>query len=329
MAKCGGCGQFVGRSDCTRCSRCPGSYHPNCIGLTTTKVSANWLCPECKAKMPKKDNSSTPVKGPSDGNTDVNSQLSPKLQRAVVQNTAVTEKITTPPNLPSKSGSQELNVAYEIRCFREELSAMRADLRQFRDDIVNLKTDIGYCRERMDVIEDRVCNLEKRFEKEDPSSSVHIEETVAELRLQLNERDQDLLLNDIILSGIPEAKDETPLHLIQLVSSKLGVNIDERDIVNAERIGMVRRNFTSNSSGDTVGRPRALAVRLSRRATRDQLLRAARVRRGLTTCWPARHKFKYVWTKEGRIYAKKEDGVFPQRIRSDLDIARIFGNGQV
>ncbi|KAL4709536.1 hypothetical protein ACJJTC_007267 [Scirpophaga incertulas] len=115
----------------------------------------------------------------------------------------------------------------------------------------------------MDVMEHRVYNLEKRFEKRDPSSSVHIKETIAKLRLQLNERDQDLLLNDIILSGIPESKDESPLHLIHLVSSKLGVNVDERDIV----------------------------------------------------------------MSEGRIYAKKEDGVFPQRIRSDLDIARIFGNG--
>lgn len=235
---------------------------------------------------------------------------------------------------------------------------MRVELRQYRDEMASLKSDVSLCRERMEVVEGKVSYLEKRFEEKVPSSYDHLEETIAELKLQLNERDQELLINDVIITGIPETKDESPLHILKVVSQKLGVNIDEREIVNAERVGMVRRNFTTTGNVDIAEppRPRALAVRLSRRAIRDQLLKAARVRRGLTTAdlelhGPSqrfylnerltpingklfynareagqRYKFKYVWTKEGRIYVKKEDGVPAQRIRSDLDLGRIFGN---
>lgn len=42
-----------------------------------------------------------------------------------------------------------------------------------------------------------------------------------------------------------------------------------------------------------------------------------------------RSRYKYVWTREGRIYARKEDGVSAVRIRSDADIKEIFGDGKV
>ncbi|KAJ8734422.1 hypothetical protein PYW08_013672 [Mythimna loreyi] len=374
MGKCGGCGQFLARAECIRCTKCPGSYHPTCIGVTSTKVAPNWLCPDCKTKIPRKDNSATPVKGPSDGIT-VSGQpdttrSSPGTQLAVANQGAVVEQATveaaikqpTQPLSQIRTDSGELNVAYEIRCFREELSAMRVELRLFRDEMASLKADVGMCGERMSAIEGKVSHLEKRFEETGSSSSYdHLEETISELKLQLNDRDQDLLLNDVMIAGIPEVKDESPLHTLKLVSVRLGVNIDDRDIVNVERIGAVRRNFTVAGSEDTAEppRPRALAVRLARRAVRDQLLRAARVRRGLTTAdlelrgpprrfylnerltpinsklfYNARqagqkHNFKYVWTKDGRIFVKKEDGVPPQRIRSELDLVRIFGNGSV
>ncbi|KAJ8726660.1 hypothetical protein PYW07_001358 [Mythimna separata] len=249
---------------------------------SSTKVSPNWLCPDCKAKIPRKDNSATPVKGPSDGmivNSQSAIQLSPKTQSPAVNQSTVAEQTTEDPaaNQPIQplslmaTGTRELNVAYEIRCFREELGAMREELRQFRDEMASLKADVGLCRERMSVVEDKVAHLERRFEEKEPSSADHLEATIAELKLQLNERDQDHLLNDVIITGIPETKDESPLHLVHLVSSKLGISIDERDIVNAERIGMVRRNLNVTGAADAVelARPRALAVRLSRRAARD------------------------------------------------------------
>ncbi|KAJ8719761.1 hypothetical protein PYW08_011936 [Mythimna loreyi] len=208
MGKCGGCGQFLARAECIRCTRCPGSYHPSCIGVTSTKVAPNWLCPDCKMRIPRKDNSATPVKGPSDG-IPVSSQTdgiraSPGSQLAVVDQGAAAVLATVEPAIKQSTQplsqvsteSGELNVAFEIRCFREELSAMRVELRLFRDEMASLKADVGMCGERMSAIEGKVSHLEKRFEETGPSSYDHLEETISELKLQLNDRDQDLLLND-------------------------------------------------------------------------------------------------------------------------------------
>ncbi|XP_022833704.1 uncharacterized protein LOC111361542 [Spodoptera litura] len=338
MAKCGGCGQFIAASAGIRCSKCTGCYHRACVGVPAAATPApGWLCPGCKAKLPKTDNSATPVKSAAADFTETNS--------------------------PPTDTTASLDLAREIRSFREELSALRAEIRDMRQETADFRAAIGGCNERMDEVEHRVTNLEQRFEARDPSPYDHLEETIADLKLQLNERDQDLLLNDVIVSGIPESKAENPAHLIKTVSLKLGIALDDRDIVNVERLGMVRRNFvTSASQGDITERPRprVIAVRLSRRAVREQLIRAARVRRGLTTAdldlpgqprgvyvnesltrsnarlfrttreAAQRQKFKYVWTKEGRIYVRKEDGVSALRVRSEADIRKIFfGDGPV
>ncbi|KAH9636698.1 hypothetical protein HF086_003246 [Spodoptera exigua] len=338
MAKCGGCGQFIAAAASIRCSKCAGCYHRACVGVPATATPAPaWLCPGCKVKLPKTDNSATPVKGAAADYTETNS--------------------------PPTDTPVSLNLAQEIRSFREELSALRAEILEMRQETADFRAAVRGCNERMDKVKHRVANLEQRVEARDPSSYDHLEETIADLKLQLNERDQDLLLNDIVVSGIPETKAENPAHLVKAVSLKLGIALDDRDIVNVERLGMVRRNFVTSASQSDITerpRPRVIAVRLSRRAVRDQLIRAARVRRGLTTAdldlpgqpqrvfvnesltrsnarlfrntreAAQRLQFKYVWTKEGRIYVRKEDGVSALRVRSETDVKKIFfGEGHV
>ncbi|XP_050555370.1 uncharacterized protein LOC126911582 [Spodoptera frugiperda] len=338
MAKCGGCGQFIAASASVRCSKCAGCYHRACVGVPPTATpSPTWLCPGCKATLPRTDNTATPVKGAAADYSDSHS-------------------------LPTVAPSASLDLAQEIRAFREELSGLRADIRQLRQENAEFRAANEGYNGRMGAVEGRLDNIEQRFESTDAASYDRLEQTIADLKVQLNERDQDLLLNDVIVSGIPESKAENPAHIIKAVSLKLGIDLDDRDIVNVERLGRVRRNLTTSSSQNDIAerpRPRAIAVRLSRRVVRDQLLHAARVRRGLTTAdlnlhgqpkrvyvnehltrsnarlfhlareAGQRSRYKYVWTREGRIYARKEDGVSAVRIRSDADIKEIFGDGKV
>ncbi|KAH9638607.1 hypothetical protein HF086_003852 [Spodoptera exigua] len=341
MAKCGGCGKFISSADCVRCTKCPGAYHPGCVGFpASAKVSPTWLCPGCKAKAPRLDNSATPVKSAmSECCTETQSQLS---------------DVDLPPS------ATDLNVAYEIRCFRQELGAMRDEFRQFQAELLSLRTSVNDCNQRMNNIESKVTDIERRFEEQGPAKYDAVEATIAALKAQLNDRDQELLQNDLIIAGIPETKGENQFHTIRVLSSKLGVTLEEQDVVNIERIGAVRRNFIDGVDSAPGGmRVRVIAVRLARRVVRDQLLRAARVRRGLATAdldmsgpprrvyinerlTPAnsklfhsareagqRARYGYVWTKDGRIYARREDGVPAQRIHNDADLAQIFGNSRV
>ncbi|KAG7301340.1 hypothetical protein JYU34_014273, partial [Plutella xylostella] len=98
-----------------------------------------------------------------------------------------------------------------------------------------------------------------------------------------------LLANDIEISGVPELKEESVGHIVQLVTKKLGLNIEERDIVNCSRAGPARLGgLVEGASGDNSGsgpspRPRPIAVRLARRELKDKIISEARVRRGATT----------------------------------------------
>ncbi|PZC70384.1 hypothetical protein B5X24_HaOG216906 [Helicoverpa armigera] len=64
MPNCGACGKFTAVRDTVKCNKCPASFHRICVNLpASANISPNWMCPGCKAKQPRADNSQTPVKG--------------------------------------------------------------------------------------------------------------------------------------------------------------------------------------------------------------------------------------------------------------------------
>ncbi|KAL4702898.1 hypothetical protein ACJJTC_016342 [Scirpophaga incertulas] len=87
----------------------------------------------------------------------------------------------------------------------------------------------------------------------------------------------ELLQNDVEITGVEEQKSEGLSHVVFTLANKLGEKLEQQDVVSAVRIGRME------SGGETAGRPRPIVVRLVRRVVRDDLLRAARVRRGATT----------------------------------------------
>lgn len=211
-----------------------------------------------------------------------------------------------------------------------ELSSIRTDISEGRKEMADF---ILACGARIDQLETRILEVERKLENINIDSSNVVESVVAELRQQLNERDQDLLLNDLEISGVPEALDDRPMHIVKLLSITLGVEMDERDIIHAEQLGSSRRD---RMVGSQPARPRNIILRVARRATRDQLLRAARVRRSLTTAnldvsieppcrvyvnerltrtnrqlfgrvrdQARKLGWKFVWTREGKIFTRK------------------------
>ncbi|CAH2049564.1 unnamed protein product, partial [Iphiclides podalirius] len=149
----------------------------------------------------------------------------------------------------------------------------------FRATLSDLVATIKAQNTRLDSLETRIDSLEEKVKESKTQDFQAMQDTILRLQLEIQERDQEALANDIEISNLPESTNENAIHILLTVAKKLGVDLDERDVVHVERAGPVHAHL----EGKTSPRPRALVARLSRRALRDSLLRAARVRRGLTT----------------------------------------------
>lgn len=339
MGKCNGCGRFISAIGAANCAVCSALYHKACVGLPEQGRSPKqWQCPECVSKRPKVGNVNTPVKGVESASSQCDDSIS--VEESIVENEPYT--------------SQYTELSREMRLFREEMRGLRQEIKDFRAELCEMRSNITAYNKRVDEFDERLTYLENQtkvsFSRCDEID--RLEATVAQLKDEVNERDQDLLRGDIEITNLPEVKGENPHHIVTVVAAKLGVGLTENDIILAERIGR-KSDSDSQKEGDTRGR--RLVVRLARPSLRDEFLRNARTRRGVTTDGlelglPAtrfyvnerlthknKHLFyivretakrlhwKYTWTKYGKIYARQEEGKAVRQIKSEADVKRVFG----
>lgn len=322
----------------------------------------NWKCPECCSKRPKADNTNTPVR--TAGSTCDNSEKSSRNDAAYGDMNVTVRSKTPKQSLEDSemsspecieqctdpvSREQEPPSAHDFGMFWKEMRCFRLELNQFRNTMKELTNTVKKYNEKLESLEERVQSLEtKVINKSDLYADM--ETTIAQLKQDIQDRDQAILSNDLEIAGIPEGRTENVTHIVLTVANKLGVDLDERDIVVAERVGQPRALIEGEAP-----RPRPISVRLAQRSRRSALLQAARVKRGATTEGlgmtgtprhfyvnerltkqnrqifqkarelASRHKWRYVWTRDGKIYVRREHGAERHIIRTEIDLTRVFG----
>ncbi|KAL4718424.1 hypothetical protein ACJJTC_012453 [Scirpophaga incertulas] len=292
----------------------------------------NWKCAACLSREPKGDNSDTPVRCHDDKVT---------RHRGAAVRSPVEGRSPLPAAEVEASGDRDMTalaerldvLVEEIRGFRKELTETRRQVQTFDGKLSGLVTQVEMCTNELRELKSRVEKLENRTEASVQSQSAHIalEGTIEALKSELNERDQELLLNDVEFTCIPEHKGEGLQHIVMTLSSKIGVQLGPEDVVCATRVGRP----PEVGLGGAAAKPRPIVVRLVRRALRDDLLRAARVRRAITTDGAReagrRLGWRFVWTRDGKIFARQHPGLDASRhrIRTQADLERIFGPSDV
>ncbi|KOB77970.1 Zinc finger DNA binding protein [Operophtera brumata] len=237
----------------------------------------------------------------------------------------------------------------EFKSFKEEMRSLRSELCAMKTDLAVVKADMISCENKVTELGDRTTDIEN-FLSGNPIVG-NLEQTVKELKMALNTCEQESLLNDVEVTGLPEIKGENLLGLIPLLSTKIGVPFDDREIISIVRSGP---NLSQENSASPL-RPRKIVVRFNRRITRDKCIQRARqLSRGLTSVElglegpPARlyfnerltrinrqlfakareqcrhHQWRYCWTKGGRIYLRKEEGSSVVHVLVEEDIAKNF-----
>lgn len=343
----------------------------------TAPISKDWACPDCKKRTRKGDN--TPVKVVCGGVTQdlapaaattapaqVTTAAAPAQVSTAAQVTTAAQASASASALPAELATASLaNVALDaaaaargVDLLRRELAEYAAEMRDFRREMAEQRVIVAGVNARLEGLERRLEEVERRENAPAAPASdgvvAELERTVESLKRELDDRDQDALLSDLEIGHLPEENGESVGHAVIVLATKLGVKLEERDIVFAERVGR-------DSSGGVAPRVRRIVVRLARRSLRDELLSAARVRRTLTAADAGssqaappgrifvnerltrnnrqlfhrvreecrRLRWRYSWTKRGRIYARRSDGEPVHLIRSADDVGRVFGTGSV
>ncbi|VVC89756.1 unnamed protein product [Leptidea sinapis] len=200
MAKCSGCGKFLSSSGAVVCTNCPCIFHKGCVAIPDNTAIPKNPAQNAKKKQPRGDNSSTPVKS-----------LCGAVSPPVSVNNVSTK--STEGTLTLSHANSTLVGDSEMRDMRRELADLISELREFRKEFRQSISSIG---ERMDGFEKRLEAVEHReLAVTTPITNevVELQETVSQLRLQLNERDQESLLADLDIGHIPEIKEENPVHI--------------------------------------------------------------------------------------------------------------------
>lgn len=371
--KCAGCHNLLPKREFLQCTMCKAKYDIECANISsksfrTMERKDVWKCPECTSKRPKKGNVNTPVRNtasPEHGGGDYVANLCVATKDASDgQNVTLRRQhrktsfsdTDTPTTVHDNDGHPSAtlynNMLDDLKQFMREL--VHTQMESIREAINDLTHAIKAQNTRIDQLEARVSSLESKAEEArqpDQTSASSIGNVVAQLQADIAERDQALLSNDLEIAGCSEAAGENCAHIVLAIAKKIGVELDERDIVSVGRAGPSR--LTSHDGAPA--RPRPIALRLARRATRDAVLQAARTRRDLNTTGlrlpePTRPiyinerltkhnrllfrkartiarelQYKYVWTREGNVFVRQEEGKVRHRLRTDMDLLKVFG----
>ncbi|XP_059062773.1 uncharacterized protein LOC131855513 [Achroia grisella] len=184
-----------------------------CLGLPNlAKVRPGWIYPECSMNMPRDNSSETPVKGMSSTYT---------MDKRERQNVADDESMDC--TALNTTEEFKIELALEIKDFRSELKCVREEMKVLRQEMAEYRASVAACNTQIDNMERRLDVVEQK----------------------LNERDQELLSNDVEIVNIPEIQGENLYHIASVVAAKLGVPLEERNIVSVSRVGGAARRWAS------------------------------------------------------------------------------------
>ncbi|XP_059046168.1 uncharacterized protein LOC131841839 [Achroia grisella] len=231
---------------------------------TLQKQKNKWLCPLCSSSRPKGDNSNTPIRPTNNALEDIQEDLE-KV------NTTRGSRIKST-NMVTDSNVSLSDLMNEIRKLREEVSeipALRKELVDVRSQILSIANSLN----------ETLADHKKKLNDAQVEIS-NLKGIIQNSQRELEILEQNALCNELEIVGIPESGGEDLMSTIITTSNKLGVDLKETDVCHVTRVG-ARLAQTSSSVKEIKARP--ILVKMVRRAKKEEIIKASKAHKKLTT----------------------------------------------
>ncbi|XP_046409278.1 uncharacterized protein LOC124174228 [Ischnura elegans] len=300
------------------CGRCSGVYHLVCTSLSEEDLGLlaqqqqHWQCSNCATVARATRNDDTPVRNIS----------------ALVHSSSASSQ----PDALSEMVKELLD---RVKSLQNNQCELQKSLSFWEQTVSEQAKQI----ESLNSATNKLCDQMSDFSRQIFGHKA----SVTELENRVNILEQESLKNTIEIHGVPAKDGEVVSALVSQVGLAIGIKVDQQLIDYAYRVRY-------NPAGDA-SRPPPIIVRFLRYTNAEEFLDARRVKRNLYTKdlgWndlPSRPiyvncrltstnrelfskarelkrqgKIKFIWLRNGKIYAREREGSERVLIRSMCDI---------
>lgn len=327
MMKCDHCNKNITtKSPGVECSKCGKTQHArvSCSGISNKQMLAlrandnlEWTCQECRSESPKRTSIVVPEDDPASEDEDEfhdTTQVSPSIN---------------------------------VKKFLQDIT--NKVQKTVKTELQEIEKSLMYCSEKVDEFVEAMAAFKEKIKDLETKNTAminkntHLETKLSAMEQRVCELEQDRLISQLVVIGVPHEENEDLDQVTQAIATK--INTNPADVKTTKRL-----------SGRG-GKPGLLKIELTGPETRDKWVKLAREKTIIATdiipthsasandpkkiyiheaitdyhqnlLWQAKKDlhdiYKYVWCRNGRILARKMDKGRVSQIKCIADINKLL-----
>lgn len=306
---------------------CQQKYHILCAGLTESTYRGmpmdrrnKWKCVDCRPTRRKDRKGSKNVAG-----EESEQEYSDDSSQPIKQLEGSSQK------------NQEQSIDVELN--NEDTSVLiqlNKNILELQKDMKEVKVSVQFISDKYDKIIEEIKGL-----KDLKANQIKVEDKLVKLEDRVNELEQYSRCRNLEIRGVEECANENLKQVIVKIASKVGeMGIVESDIDVVHRIGNMNNRTPKDiivQFKDRESRNKLLLRKkerlMSKEVTEGRNDNVVYINEHLTSfnkqlLWQAKirsreRNFKFVWSKEGKIFVRKHEKEKALRIKTEEDLRKI------